>query len=259
MTNRLRDCLTHDRAAYGLWVTLESPSITEIAADLGMDWVCIDTEHGHLDYKEILEHLRAAHGSEMTVLVRVPGIEQHLIKRTLDLGAQGILLPMVWSRDDVARGLEFARYPPRGRRGVGGERAVRWGLCLQGYLGGANDGVMVIPLIETADAVTSIEAILALPGLEAIFFGPADLSASLGHLGAWEGPGVAELILRIKDAAARQGIVSGIIGRNRDDLRRRREQGFRMIGLGSDAGLLIEAVRAALSAVDVKTLHHDWF
>ena len=247
MKNLLRQRLREGRATTGLWVTLESPTITEIAAELGLDWVCVDMEHGHLGYREVLEHLRAAQRTDTTVLVRIPDIAQHLVKRVLDMGAAGIIVPMVRSRGDVDLGLRWARYPPRGARGFGGERAVRWGLGARAYVETADDEVMVIPLIETAEAVAAIDDILAAPGLDAIFFGPADLSASTGALGAWEGPGVAETILDIKRRAAERGIASGVLARDSADRRRRQAQGFGMVGLGSDTGLLIAALRQALA------------
>jgi 2-keto-3-deoxy-L-rhamnonate aldolase RhmA len=146
-------------------------------------------------------------------------------------------------------GFQYALYPPRGRRGVGGERAVRWGLRYQEYLEEANTEILVIPLIETAEAAASVHSILEVPGLEAIFMGPADLSATSGYLGAWEGPGVAGQILNIAAAAASRGIVAGIVSRGHEDAQRRRDQGFKMISLGSDMGLFIEATRTALHAV----------
>jgi 2-keto-3-deoxy-L-rhamnonate aldolase RhmA len=247
--NRLRERWRDGQTAYGVWITLESPSLTEAVADLGIDWICVEMEHGHLGYKEVLEHLRAAQGSGMAVLVRVPDITLSAVKRVLDLGAHGVLLPLPRSAGDVELGFQYARYPPRGRRGIGGERAVRWGLRYQEYLDEANSEVLVIPLIETVEAAASIHAILDVPGLEAIFMGPADLSATHGYLGAWEGPGVAELILEIAAAAAGRGIVTGVMSRGYEDARRRHAQGFKMISLGADMGLFVEATRAALAAV----------
>lgn len=238
MRNYLLERLRDGHTACGLWVTLESPSITEIAVALAVDWVCIDMEHGHLGFRDVLEHARAARGGETAVLVRVPAIQPDAIKRALDLGVDGVLLPMVRSVADLVSGLQAARYPPAGGRGVGGERAVGWGLRFEEYLRQANENVMVIPLIETREAVEAIDALLAVPGLDAIFFGPADLSASYGHLGAWEGDGVAERILDVKNRAARRGIATGIMARDRADARSRQEQGFRMVGLGTDAVLL---------------------
>ena len=259
MPNQLREKLRAGRTTYGLWVTQESPAITEVAADLGVDWICVDTEHGHLGHKDVLEHVRAAHRSDTTVLVRVPAIGQDLIKRSLDMGAQGVLLPLARSAADIETGVRYARYPPDGVRGIGGERAVRWGLRYDEYLAEANEEILVIPLIETAEADAAIEAILDVPGIGAIFFGPADLSASHGYLGDWEGPGIAERILAIRDLAARRGIPAGIVSKGIDDARRRRDQGFAMVGLGSDVGLLIRQIRSLQEALGGAAVSHRWF
>jgi 2-keto-3-deoxy-L-rhamnonate aldolase RhmA len=244
--NPMRERFRQRETSYGLWVTLESPTITEIAAILGLGWVCIDMEHGHLAYREVLEHLRALRGLETTALVRVPEIDRSSIKRALDLGANGVLLPLVRGPEDVERGLRFGRYPPRGERGVGGERAVKWGLGLQEYLADADEETLIIPIIETREAAESIDSILAVPGLEAIFFGPADLSASHGYLGEWEGPGIAAKILEIREKAAARGIAAGVLSRSIPEAALRRDQGFGMVALGADTGLLIRAMTEAL-------------
>jgi 2-keto-3-deoxy-L-rhamnonate aldolase RhmA len=246
MQNRLRARLRTGITTYGLWVTMESASISELAALLGLDWICVDMEHGHLSYKDLIEHLRAVQGSETSVVVRVPAVTQDAVKRTLDVGADGVILPLVRSAADLAAGMSYALYPPRGERGIGGERAVRWGLRYQEYLEQANDEIMVIPLIETVAAVRDINAILAVSGLDALYVGPADLSASQGYVGAWEGPGVAEQILDVRNQAARQRIVSGIMATSTENARARRDQGFGMIGLGSDGALLIRHIQQML-------------
>jgi 2-keto-3-deoxy-L-rhamnonate aldolase RhmA len=257
--NRLRERLRKQETNYGLWVTLESPAVTEIAVTLGLDWVCIDMEHGHLGFREVMEHVRVVRGSATTALVRVPEIGQSSIKRALDIGAHGVLLPLVRGREDVDRGMSFARYPPRGVRGVSGERAVQWGLGLREYVASADEETLVIPIIETREAAEEIDAILDVPGLEAIFFGPADLSASHGHLGDWEGPGMAALILEIRGKAAAKGIGAGVMSRSIEDSVRRRDQGFGMVGLGSDAGLLIRALTEALERVRGPVAPQLWF
>jgi 2-keto-3-deoxy-L-rhamnonate aldolase RhmA len=146
-----------------------------------------------------------------------------------------------------------------GVRGVGGERAYAWGLGTREYLAGADEQTLVIPLIETPGALQEIEGILSLPGLEAIFFGPADLSATHGGLGQWEGPGIAARILAVRELAARRGIAAGIIGQSIEDAQVRRDQGFGMVGLGADAGLLIRALKAALEGVQGSAPVRFWF
>jgi len=238
---RLKQKLRSGETTFGLWVTLESPTITEIAAHLGLDWVCIDTEHGHLDLKEVLEHVRTTSRSATASLVRVQEIEQGVIKRVLDLGADGILVPQIRSADEVERAVYFAKYPPRGFRGIGGERATYWGKGLS-RARTANEHTLVIPLIETADAGKIIDSIMDVPNVDAFFFGPADYSASAGYPGEWEGPGVADDILRIKDRIRNRQFPCGIMATDSKNGQERISQGFQLIGIGADVGLLIRAM-----------------
>lgn len=246
--NPLRPKLQAGQATLGFWVTLESATVTEIAAEAGVDWIVVDMEHGCLSYRDALDHIRAAKGSDLAVIVRVPTTTVDTVKRALDLGAHGVLLPLIRTAEELRAGFGHARYPLTGQRGLGGERAVRWGAAVESYVACANDETMVIPVIETADAIANIDAILDVPGLEAIFFGPSDLSQSLGHMAVWEGPGVADMILQTATKATERGIANGVIGTSPEDVARRQEQGFRMIGLGSDAGLLLRHLKRAVAA-----------
>jgi 2-keto-3-deoxy-L-rhamnonate aldolase RhmA len=250
LRNTLKQRLAAGKLTRGLWVTLESASITEIAAELGFDWVVIDAEHGHLDFKQILEHIRATRGGNTTPLVRIAEVQQGLIKRVLDIGAAGIIVPQVYGADEVARAVRFAKYPPTGIRGVGGERATSWSMQMAESTRTANDQTMIIPLIETVEAFQSLDAIMSTSGVDALFVGPADLSASAGHLGQWEGPGVADMVLAIKDRAAAHGLACGIMAKGVENARQRRDQGFRMIGIASDTGLIIRGAQEGFRALD---------
>jgi len=249
LTNRLKRKLRNGNTTLGLWVTLESPSITEIATDLDLDWVVIDAEHGHLDLKEIVEHLRAARNTGTTALVRIQEIEQGLIKRVLDIGAEGILVPQVRDAEEVAQAVRFAKYPPEGVRGIGAERSTRWGSRMKACVRAANWETMVIPLIENVDAERNIDAILEVPGIDAIFFGPADFSASAGFLGEWEGGDVAQRILAIHKKARARKMPTGVVAASAKDGQMRKRQGFQMIGIGLDAPLLMRAAREMIGAL----------
>ena len=260
MKNPLRAKLAAQTTpTYGAWVTLEDPTVTEALVELGVDWICVDMEHGSLDYKDVVAHARAARGSGVAVLTRIPTTTVDSVKRALDLGVDGILLPLIRSAAELELGFSFARYPGRGVRGVGGERAVHWGLRLHDYLDIANEETMVIPLIETRGASEDFENIVKVEGLEAIFFGPADLSASFGHLGHWEGPGVADDILRITNLARKHNIAAGVIGWDEADMASRAEQGFRMIGLGSDIGFMTKQVKSLLGKFKGMKYSSRWF
>lgn len=246
---RLRQKLAADETVYGLWVTLESPSVTEMAVALGMDWVVIDAEHGHLDWKEIVEHLRAAVRSDTVALVRIAERNTGLVKRALDIGADGVVVPWVESADELREVVAMAKYPPEGVRGIGAERATGWGQCFVEHAAEANDHVLVVPIIETVRAASQAAQMAQVGGVELFFFGPADFSSTAGYRGQWEGPGVAEAILETQGRLRRAGKQCGLLATSVENLHERRRQGFRMLGVGVDTGLLLRSLRGALAAV----------
>ncbi|MCP4195145.1 MAG: cupin domain-containing protein [Planctomycetaceae bacterium] len=247
---RFRAKLSENEPVYGLWVTLESASITEMAVALGMDWVVIDAEHGYLDWKEINEHIRAGLRSDTVVLVRLAERSTSLTKRALDIGADGVVIPWVETVEQLEAAIRDCRYPTEGRRGIGGERATAWGQCLAEHTSEANEHVIVVPLIESISAIPNVPAMCELDGTDMLFFGPADFSATAGFRGQWEGPGIAEQILQLKDTIRAAGKHCGVMTTSIDNLVERREQGFQMLGVGADNGLLLRSIHQALQAVD---------
>jgi 2-dehydro-3-deoxyglucarate aldolase/4-hydroxy-2-oxoheptanedioate aldolase len=247
---RFRAKLANDEPVYGLWVTLESASITEMAVALGMDWVVIDAEHGYLDWKEINEHIRAGLRSDTVVLVRLAERSTSLTKRALDIGADGVVIPWVETVEELEEAIRDCRYPTEGRRGIGGERATAWGQCLAEHTSEANEHVLVVPLIESVAAIPNVPAMCEVDGTDVFFFGPADFSATAGYRGQWEGPGVAEHILQLRDSIREAGKHCGVMTTSIDNLVERREQGFHVLGVGADNGLLLRSMHQALQAVD---------
>lgn len=245
----LREKLAADQAVYGLWVTLESASVTEMAVALGLDWVVIDAEHGQLDWKEIVEHLRAAVRSKTVALVRIAELDRGLIKRALDLGADGIVVPWMESEEQLRQAVAFARYPPEGCRGIGGERATGWGECLAEHTAEANEHVLVVPIIESVRAVADVPRMCQVDGVDVLFFGPADFSSTAGFRGQWEGPGVARQILDLKDIIREAGKHCGVVATGTANLAERFQQGFRMLALGLDGGLLLRSLHESLVAI----------
>ncbi len=245
----LRRKLAADTPAFGLWVTLESPSVTEMAVALGFDWVVIDAEHGHLDWKEIVEHLRATVRSNTVALVRIAELNGGLIKRALDIGADGIVVPWIETAEQLRQAVAFARYPQEGLRGIGAERATCWGQCFVEHTAEANEHVLVVPIIESVKAASQITQMCQVDGVELFQFGPADYSSTAGFRGQWEGPGVAEQLLQIKDTIRAAGKNCGILATSHENMLERQKQGFRVIGVGMDAALLARSLRASLEVV----------
>ncbi len=246
---KLRGKLADDQPVYGLWITLESASIAEMAVALGLDWIVIDAEHGHLDWKEIVELVRATVRSDTVVLVRIAELSIGLVKRALDIGADGVVVPWVESAEQLRQAVAFAHYPPEGVRGIGAERATGWGECFVEHTQEANEHVMVVPIIESVQGGRNVQSMLSVSGVEVFFFGPADYSSSAGYRGQWEGPGVAEQILAAKDAIRAAGKHCGVAATSNENLLERRKQGFQMLGLGLDSGLLLRSLHEALAAV----------
>lgn len=245
--------LANNEPVYGLWVTLESASITEMAVALGLDWVVIDAEHGHLDWKDINEHIRAGLRSDTVVLVRLAERSTSLTKRALDIGADGVVIPWMETAEQLREAVSDCLYPPEGRRGIGGERATVWGQCFTEHTAEANENVLLVPLIESVGAIPNVTEMCEVDGVDVFFFGPADFSATAGFRGQWEGPGIAEQILDLKDTINAAGKHCGLLATGIDNLQERVEQGFRMPGLGADSGLLFRSLHQALQAVG-----RDW-
>jgi 2-keto-3-deoxy-L-rhamnonate aldolase RhmA/quercetin dioxygenase-like cupin family protein len=246
---KLKQKLAAGDPVYGMWVTLESPSIAEMAAAIGLDWVVIDAEHGHLDWKEILEHVRATVRSETVALVRIADRNINLVKRALDIGADGILVPWIETAEQLRELVSFAQYPPFGVRGIGGERATAWGQCIPAHIAEANEHALVVPMIESVRGGQNIGEMLAVDGVSLFFFGPSDYSSSAGYAGQWEGPGVAEQLLAIKNSIVQAGKYCGIASTSEENLIERREQGFQMLGIGSDCGFVLRGLHTMLAKV----------
>ena len=160
-----------------------------------------------------------------------------------------MVVPWIESADQLRQAVAFARYAPEGCRGIGAERATGWGECLVEHTNEANDHVLVVPIIETVRAAENVSALLAVDGVETFFLGPADFSATAGHRGQWEGPGVAAKLLAVKDAIRQSGKQCGVVATGPQNLADRFDQGFRMLALGIDGGLLLRSLHESLASV----------
>ena len=199
------------RPQIGMWVCSGSALVAEICAGSGLDWLLIDMEHAPNGLGSVLAQLQAVAAYPVAPVVRVPANDPVVLKQVLDLGAQTVLVPMVDTADEAAAAVRAVRYPPDGIRGVGSAlgRAARWNR-VEGYLTGAAGSVALIAQIETATAVEQADAILATPGVDAVFVGPSDLAASMGLLGRQEHPDVVAAVERVLEAGARAGIPVGV-------------------------------------------------
>lgn len=247
--NALKRKLAAGEKAIGLWAGLGSPAALEMAAPVGFDWILIDCEHGESHTDDLAMHLRALTASDATTLVRVPTKDDPAIfKRVLDMGVEGVLVPQVYGADDVRAVVAACRYPPEGERGIAGGRAFRYGLDLRGGLEKANEEVLVAVQIETRPALDAIDEILAVPGLDAILIGPADLSAALGKPFAFDDKDIQGAISHIRERAKAAEVPVGIYCSSPAETARRLAEGFDFANACQDTSLLLAGYRTALQA-----------
>jgi 4-hydroxy-2-oxoheptanedioate aldolase len=238
----LKTRLREGGVALGAWCAIPSALSAEGIARSGYDWVCVDMQHGVADYAVACEMIRAIDGAGVVPVVRVPWNEPGIIGRALDAGALGIIVPMIQSVEDARRVVDACLYPPQGNRSFGPLRAaLRDG---PQYLANANDRVVVMPMIETAKALSAVEDILAVDGVDCAFVGPMDLSVALG-LKPLDNDGVEifdRTIARVVAAAKSTGKFSAVYSNAKSGALRHR-QGFRMISITNDFGALLGAAR----------------
>lgn len=250
MKNRLKDLLRSGKPAIGTMVQLPNPSVVEILAQAGFDWLTLDTEHGPIDIETLHALIRATAGTNATPVVRVARNLDWLAKRVLDIGALGVMMPGVNSAHEALEAVRAVRYPPDGIRGFGPTfAALRWGLAGADYVQQANDEVMAIVQVEHIDAVERIDEIVAVPGLDLPLIGPYDLSGSMGVLGQVRHPKVQEAINRVLAAGKKAKLPVGIFGVTAEEVNAYLEAGFKAILVGVDAGLLASAAKEMLGRI----------
>ena len=237
-TNAFKAGLAAGRLQIGLWSSLCSNIVAEIVGDSGFDWILLDTEHSPNELPDLVSQMQALARGTATPIVRPAWNDSVLIKRILDAGAQSLLIPFVQNTEEAKAAVAATRYPPQGIRGITTSgRAARYGR-VPDYLKQAPHQICVLVQVETASALAEIEAIASVEGVDGVFIGPSDLSASLGHLGHAGHP---EVQAAIKDAVTRLtklGVPAGILTPNQEDARRYIEWGYRFVAVGSDLGLL---------------------
>ena len=235
-------------------ITFTDATVTEALCQV-LDFVWIDMEHNALSLETVQAHLMATKGSDTTALVRVPWNDPVLIKPVLDIGAPGIIVPLVRSAEEARRAVAACLYPPEGIRGFGPRRASNYG-ALGGpeFCQAANASVMPIVQIEHIEAVKSIDQILAIPRLASIVFGPNDLAGSMGLMGQPRHPDVLKAIESVIAKARQAGIPVGIgIGDDPEQLADWIARGVQWLAMGGDCSLLLRAAREMVAAVRQKT------
>jgi 2-keto-3-deoxy-L-rhamnonate aldolase RhmA len=230
----------------GTIVTLPCPSVTEILCAIGFDWLFVDCEHGPLETADVLGILQAA-GDRVACLVRVPQGSEVAIKKVLDLGADGVVVPQVNTAQQAREAVRFSRYAPQGARGVGLARSHGYGLAFQTYMETANDHVSVVVQAEHALAAENVESIVTVDGIDAVLLGPYDLSASLGQTGKLDHPAVVSAIEHITKVCQDARMPLGYFGVTAQAVKPLIERGYTLIVAGVDTLLLGAAAQRLLS------------
>lgn len=245
MSETFRTRLKHRETLLGTMVTLNTPSTAEILAELGFDWLFIDGEHGPLETGDLLAILQAV-SHQLGCVVRVPAAEETPIKKVLDIGAHGVIVPMVNSADQAAQVVRYARYAPAGSRGVGLARAHGYGLKFQEYVESANENISVIVQAEHHLAVENIEEIVQVEGIDAIQLGPYDLAASMGKMGQVDDPEVVAAVDRVIETCLEANIAIGWFGVTAEAVKPYIGRGCSLITAGVDTLLLANAGKSML-------------
>lgn len=253
MFHSFRRRLRERNPLLGTLVSLPSPEVAEILATVGFDWLFLDGEHGPLDYLMAQRMIQAV-GDRCPCLLRVPLGEEIEIKKALDIGAAGIIVPQVSSAEQAARIVRWCRYPPEGTRGVGIARAHGYGGYFGDYLQCANDEVSIVVQVEHIDAVGNVESIADVAGIDAVFVGPYDLSASMGLTGQVGHADVTAAIAIVRDACLRRQMPLGIFSLDPRAMGSHLEQGFSLVAAGCDSAYLLGGAREALA--QLQSLSH---
>jgi 4-hydroxy-2-oxoheptanedioate aldolase len=242
--NEFKHALAAGDLQIGLWCSLCSNIVTEIVSDSGFDWLLLDTEHSPNELPDLLGQLQSVQRGTATPIVRPAWNDAVLLKRILDVGAQTVLIPFVQNADEARRAVAATRYPPDGIRGITGSgRASRFGR-VKDYLKKANDEICVLVQTETREALEALEDIASVPGVDGVFVGPADLSASFGHIGNPQHPEVQDAIRETGRRLKAIGKPAGILTPVEEEARRYIEWGYTFVAVGADLGLVAKGADA---------------
>jgi len=249
VNSSFRQKLEHKELCIGTFVTLPCPEIAEICAEAGMDWILVDLEHTTLEVKDVQSFLQAIN-RKCACVVRVPSKEEATIKRVLDVGVDGIMVPHVNTVTETASLVQACLYPPEGKRSVGIARAQNYGLGFKEYLARANKEIVIIPQVEHVEGVACIDEIVRVPGVSGVFIGPYDLSGSMGMLGKVKSPEVQESIAKVRLSCSQANLPAGIFCPDVESAQSHIDQGFTFIALGMDTRFLVDSIRRVIDQLD---------
>lgn len=249
MENRLKSKLLKGEVAFGAWIATGSPNVVDLLRLQQFDWFVFDMEHSPISIETVNHMVQVLNGSTITPLVRVGQVDQAQLKLVLDTGGQGVVVPLINTKADAEKTVQFSKYPPAGVRGVAGMKASDYGVNLASYLRNANNETVIIVQIETPQAVENIREIVSLEGIDVAFVGPSDLTMTLGLIDNRSDPRVKEAMKKVVAACNDAGKAAGVMAGNLDEAKQAVEMGFRFISLGSDLRYLANGSKQFLAAV----------
>lgn len=230
----------YDKPMIGTLLSISAPQVAEIIAMSGFDWVFIDMEHSAMSLESVQNAIQIMEGKILTI-VRVPFNDEVWIKRVLDTGCDGIIVPMVNSADEARKVVQAAKYPPQGRRSVGLARAHKYGASFKEYIENANRGLVTIIQCEHKDAVKNFDEILKVEGIDSVFIGPYDLSASMNLTGQIAHNDVLAAIRQVKEKCRKAGMPYGIYSSGTDDMVSEIKTGCTFLLTGVDSNMLLNS------------------
>lgn len=239
------------QVSIGSWLTIPHPSIAEIMAKSGFDWLVVDMEHSPIGISEAEEMIRVIHLCGLPALVRVGEINSSLIKRVMDSGASGVIVPMVNTQEQARQAVEAVKYPPAGKRGVGLARAQGYGTSFEEYKQWVEKESTVIVQIEHIEAVENMDAILSVDGIDGFIVGPYDLSGSLGIPGDFEDERMLKALEKVKRVAAKTDILAGyhVVQPQPEQIQEKIKEGYTFIAYSVDFLLLGQNCRSGLMRI----------
>ncbi len=250
MPNKLKQLWQAGTPTINGWLAVPSGFSAEVMAKAGWDSVTVDMQHGVQDYQSMVQCFQGMQGSPVLPMVRVPWNEPGIVGKVLDAGAYGVICPMINTKAEAEAFVSYVRYPPHGKRSNG---PIRAGIYGQGtsYQATANEEILCMPMIETEQAVTDLEQILEVPGIDAVYIGPSDLSFSMGGTPTLDQENDKQMGMyrRILELTKARGIHAAIHCGTTDYARRMHKMGFNMITVGSDATFIATGSRAAVAAM----------
>ena len=232
----LKNKLKKNKLTIGSWIMMGHPMSVEVMALAGFDWLVVDIEHTSIDLDMLQSLITTIQSHDMKALVRVSKNEEVIIKRVLDIGADGIVVPMVNSKEDALQAVSYAKYPPVGKRGVGLYRATKYGTKFEEYKKWVDEELVIIAQIEHIDAVNNIDEIISVDGIDGTIIGPYDLSGSMGYPGEFEMENVKNAVRKVLDRCKKFNIPSGfhVVDTNPEKLQEKIDEGCTFLAYGID-------------------------